>query len=111
MFLTDTEGLPHSTTGPAIDIDNKCGWYIHGKPYTNFKDFQEAGGLTDDQMTILKLKYGNSFHFTSSQGYIYAPYIPLAITTINGIMYTPITPKPKVTLWSYVKLLYRKYMK
>jgi hypothetical protein len=109
MYLTDTDGLLHSTTGPAIEHDDECGWYIHGKPYTNYNDFQKDTNLTDDQITILKLKYGNSFYFTAEHRYSYAPYIPIILTQRT---YTYIPPPVwKVTLWTYVKLLYRKYMK
>jgi len=53
------DGYNHRLDGPAIiDPRGFIFWYIKGDRYTNFKDFQEAGKLTEDQMTILKLKYG-----------------------------------------------------
>jgi len=54
----------HRTDGPAlIDSNGYAEWHIKGINYDNFKDFQKAGRLTDDQMTILKLKYGEiSYH-------------------------------------------------
>ena len=61
LWTTGTYGtIWHRLDGPAYEgSDGSMGWYIDGKRYTNFKEFQEAGGLTDDQMTILRLKYDN----------------------------------------------------
>jgi len=59
MIYTNIDGLPHSTTGPAIIADGEPLWCVHGKIYTNFKDFQIAANLSDDEMTIIILKYGN----------------------------------------------------
>jgi len=53
-------GERHRLDGPAVEWrDGGTSWYINGDLYTNFKDFQEAGNLSDDQMTILCLKYGS----------------------------------------------------
>jgi hypothetical protein len=52
-------GNLHRLTGPAvIRSDGSIEWWINGFRYYNFKSFQEAAKLTDDQITILILKYG-----------------------------------------------------
>jgi hypothetical protein len=50
----------HRLDGPEIEYSNGDAemWAINGIMYWNFKDFQADGNLTDDQMTILRLKYG-----------------------------------------------------
>ena len=49
----------HRLDGPAIVyLTGDSYWCINNSQVTNFKDFQEAGGLSDDQMCILRLKYG-----------------------------------------------------
>ena len=51
--------IPHRIDGPAILYsDGSYSWAIDGVWYSNFKDFQAAGNLTDMDMMILKLKYG-----------------------------------------------------
>jgi hypothetical protein len=49
----------HRLDGPAYESEGGSTWWLNNEPYTNFKDFQEDAKLTDDQITILKLKYGN----------------------------------------------------
>ena len=51
-------GVRHRLDGPAIELTHAKVWLIHGVRYANFKDFQAAGNLTDEQMCILRLKYG-----------------------------------------------------
>jgi len=53
-------GRLHRIDGPAVECHtaNTIWWCIYGKRYYNFKDFQAAGGLSDDEMCILRLKYG-----------------------------------------------------
>ena len=52
-------GNIHRLDGPAIEWRNGgMSWYINGYEYTNFKDFQEAGGISDEGMMVLRLKYG-----------------------------------------------------
>jgi hypothetical protein len=52
-------GKRHRLDGPSFEWDDgTMWWHIEGVQYFNFKSFQAAGKLTDDQMTILKLKYG-----------------------------------------------------
>jgi hypothetical protein len=50
----------HRLDGPARNhpVSRNIGWHIHGVRYYNFKDFQIAGNLSDNDITILKLKYG-----------------------------------------------------
>jgi hypothetical protein len=49
----------HRLDGPAIEsVYGSNMWFVEGVQYFNFKDFQKAGNLSDDQMTILRLKYG-----------------------------------------------------
>ena len=48
----------HRLDGPSIDCEGHQWWYIDGVRYYNFKDFQAAGKLTDDEITMLILKYG-----------------------------------------------------
>jgi len=65
--------IHHRIDGPAYEVMDESNQYtqwwinngrifnffaINGTIYSNFKEFQKAGRLTDDQMTILKLKYG-----------------------------------------------------
>jgi hypothetical protein len=53
-------GERHRLDGPAFEGADGCNiWCVNNHTYTNFKDFQEAGGLTDDQMCIIRLKYGD----------------------------------------------------
>ena len=53
------DGKLHKLDGPAIEWDDgDYWWHINGKRYSNFKDFQAAGRLTDDQMCVIRLKYG-----------------------------------------------------
>ena len=51
----------HRTDGPARiqPVINEVAWYIHGKSYRSNKEYQEATGLTDEEMAIMILKYGN----------------------------------------------------
>ena len=52
-------GRHHRLDGPAIEWhDGRMSWYVNGIYYTDFKDFQEAGNLSDEDMMVLRLKYG-----------------------------------------------------
>jgi hypothetical protein len=52
-------GQLHRLDGPAVEwADGEKEWWVNGDWCTNFKDFQKAAKLTDNQITILKLKYG-----------------------------------------------------
>ena len=51
--------MRHRLDGPAIEAYNGDKiWYINGVRYYYFKDFQEAGGISDSDMMVLRLKYG-----------------------------------------------------
>jgi len=59
ITLRRDDEILHRLDGPAFEGHNGDNeWWINDKIYTNFKDFQIAGCLTDDQITILILKYG-----------------------------------------------------
>ena len=50
----------HRLDGPAIeDADGMKMWYITDNRYSSNKEYQEAAGLSDEDMAILVLKYGN----------------------------------------------------
>jgi len=52
-------GQIHRLDGPAIEWRNGgMSWFINGYEYANFKDFQSAGGLSDSDMMVLRLRYG-----------------------------------------------------
>ena len=52
--------LAHRLDGPAvIESNGHQAWLIRGKTYHKNKDFQRDAGLTDEEMAILVLKYGN----------------------------------------------------
>ena len=56
----DSHGRLHRLGGPAYESHIGVNmWFITGFRYYNFKEFQEAGNLTDEQMCILRLKYGD----------------------------------------------------
>ena len=63
--VTDSGELHwHRLDGPAVEWANgRKSWWINDTPYSNFKAFQENAKLTDDQITILKLKYGNEMRY------------------------------------------------
>ena len=53
-------GLFHRLDGPAWEgADGNVVWWVNGHRYYTFNSFQLAAGLSEDQITILKLKYGN----------------------------------------------------
>jgi hypothetical protein len=50
----------HREDGPAfIDNDGYQSWWINNKRYYDNKSFQIAAGLSDEDMSVLILKYGN----------------------------------------------------
>jgi hypothetical protein len=74
-FWVDDNNKYHRLDGPAVIVHMNPldwaysmyvfdgiyfgnNWVIHGVRYTNFKDFQQAGGLSDEEMMVLRLKYG-----------------------------------------------------
>ena len=52
------DGKRHRLDGPAIQCDDGDSWYVGGVWCKNFKDFQKAAKLSDKQMCVLRLKYG-----------------------------------------------------
>lgn len=61
FYVNDAgKSVLHRIDGPArIDEYGDMGWYIHGQICHTNAEFQEAAGLTDEEMAILVLKYGN----------------------------------------------------
>jgi hypothetical protein len=52
-------GVRHRLDGPAIEwADGEKEWWVNDTEYGNFKDFQEAGNISDEDMMVLRLKYG-----------------------------------------------------
>ena len=60
----NSNGQLHNMTGPAMKYHSKngamYGWYVHGKACHSYKEYQRLSGISDDQLTIIILKYGNS---------------------------------------------------
>lgn len=54
------DGTIHRTDGPAVVFPNgNQDWYIGGVLRCTNKSYQEAAGLSDEEMTMIVLKYGN----------------------------------------------------
>jgi hypothetical protein len=52
-------GKYHRLDGPAVEPNDRDNtWWVNDVRYHDFNDFQKAGGLSDDQMCVLRLKYG-----------------------------------------------------
>ena len=49
----------HRRNGPAIIYTDCRFWYVDGSNYKSNKEYQEAANLSDEEMTIIVLKYGN----------------------------------------------------
>jgi hypothetical protein len=57
---SDEENDFHREDGPAVMYDTgSVSWYVHGIPCCSNKEYQQATGLSDEDMLILILKYGN----------------------------------------------------
>ena len=55
-----SSGSFHRTDGPAIMYTNgHIRWAVNGEHYCSNKEYQEAANLSDEDMAILVLKYGN----------------------------------------------------
>jgi hypothetical protein len=53
-------GKAHRTDGPAyIRLDGEQEWWVNGKFYFDNKSFQEAAGITNEQMQDIIAKYGD----------------------------------------------------
>lgn len=51
-------GLMHRNNGPAEYVNGRFGWYLNGELYISIYSFLKDSGLSDDEATILVLKYG-----------------------------------------------------
>lgn len=52
-------GLRHRLDGPALVYKNgEIRWYINDKRYRDARRYQQDAKLTDEEMTLLILKYG-----------------------------------------------------
>ena len=49
----------HRIDGPALVSVDDYIWCVNGKVYVSNEEYQEAAGLSDEEMTIIVLKYGN----------------------------------------------------
>ena len=84
MFWRTVDGTLHRTDGPALDFpnekyqawhiygkrhrtdgparvwgDNTYEWWVSGIPYYDNKSYQKAANLTDEDMLMINLKYGD----------------------------------------------------
>lgn len=55
------EGKLHRLDGPAlVDLEkDQRGWFVRGIRHMNNTSYQKAAGLSDEQMVMLVLKYGD----------------------------------------------------
>ena len=55
------DGKYHRLDGPAsLSSDGDyAGWYVNGRHYDSNKEYQDAAGLSDEDMAVLVIKYGN----------------------------------------------------
>ncbi len=54
-----SNGRYHRTDGPAIIEYGVMSWFVNDIFYSSNKRFQKAAKLTDEEMLIMVLKYGN----------------------------------------------------
>lgn len=53
-------GMLHRDDGPAIIFSGGAkDWYIRGKDIRNYMQFQEMTGCSDEEIILLKLKWGD----------------------------------------------------
>jgi hypothetical protein len=58
-YVCNASGAMHCDNGPAVVYDDgRISWYIHGKKIYTTADYQRAAKLSDEEMTMLVLKYG-----------------------------------------------------
>jgi hypothetical protein len=48
----------HRTDGPAHIVGGQQSWYVNGIRMMSNADFQQASGISDEDMMVLILKYG-----------------------------------------------------
>ena len=54
------DGNLHRKNGPAVEWPNGMNtWYVDGKRYTCNRTYQKAAGISDEDMAMIVLKYGN----------------------------------------------------
>ncbi len=56
------DGHFHNINGPAIiyiDEPCTCSWYVNGESLISNEEFQEATGMSSEDMLAMVLKYGN----------------------------------------------------
>jgi hypothetical protein len=51
-------GVRHRSDGPALTWHGNTGWFIEGYRHYTYETFQIAGGLSDEHIMVLRLKYG-----------------------------------------------------
>lgn len=50
----------HRIDGPAVlHHDDSTSWFVNGTEYHSNKEYQKATRLTDEEMTLIILKYGS----------------------------------------------------
>ena len=53
-------GKSHRIDGPAdMWTSGSMFWYINGKQYNDNQSYQKAAGISDEDMAMIVLKYGN----------------------------------------------------
>jgi hypothetical protein len=59
-YCVNITGQYHKTDGPAIIYDDGYKiWAINGDHYYTNSSFQRAAGISDEDMAVIILKYGN----------------------------------------------------
>jgi hypothetical protein len=59
-YFHNENGKMHREDGPAyIHWGGVQAWYINGERYRDTKSYQEAAKLSDEDMLMITLKYGN----------------------------------------------------
>ncbi len=58
-FTYYRNGSVHRTDGPATTWNGREIWCVDDTIYKNNKAFQEAAGISNEDMTIMIMKYGN----------------------------------------------------
>jgi hypothetical protein len=57
-------GKCHRTDGPAVMYkDGDMGWYVKGAQIFDYDEFQRVTGRTDEEMLLLRLKWGKMYPF------------------------------------------------
>ena len=60
QFWLNYNGQYHREDGPAVIWANGTKtWWINSNPCYNNKSFQKAANLSDEDMLMIKLKYGD----------------------------------------------------